>query len=244
MQLDVYFPCDDGHAMRGVLTLPDGAGEGRRPGLLLLYEVFGMNEEMKRVARDLASEGYVVLIPDLFDRGAKVLCIARAIRDITRGEGRSFADLEAARRFLSTRPEVDGARLGVIGFCMGGAFTLVLAMKGDYRAAAPFYGQVPDIMPRACPVVASFGERDEPLRDAASKLRRHLERLGVDHDIKVYEDAGHSFYTQPVGFIAEKLGPLLPMHAAYHEPSAVDARRRVIAFFQKHLVQDDTTLSG
>jgi carboxymethylenebutenolidase len=234
-QSEVTFPCDDGHPMRGVLTLPAGSPAAPRPGLLLIYEVFGMNDEMKRVARDLAAEGYVVLIPDLFDRGLKVICVARAVRAMMTGKGQPLDDLEAARRYLASRPEVDSARLGVVGLCMGGGFALLLATTGRYQAVAPFYGQVPDDMPRACPIVASYGGRDEPLNDAPEKLRRHLTRLGVEHEIKVYDDAGHSFYTHPVGWIAEKIGPLLPMHAEHHDAAASDARARMLAFFEKHL---------
>ncbi|MDC3952786.1 dienelactone hydrolase family protein [Polyangium jinanense] len=232
-QREIRFPCDDGFSMRGILTLPDRQEPG--PGLLLIYEVFGLNEEMKRVAREFAEAGYVVLIPDLFHRGPKLLCVARAIRSIVKQSGRPLDDLDAARRYLASRPEVDAKRLGVVGFCMGGGFAIVLAMRGHYKVAAPFYGEVPEDLPSACPTVASFGGLDEPLRDAPVRLRRSLDKLGVPADIKVYEDAGHSFYTRIEGPILQKIGPLLPMHAGYHEPSALDAKDRVLAFFQKHL---------
>jgi carboxymethylenebutenolidase len=234
-QIDVTFPCDDGHQMRGVLTLPAGSSSAPRPGLILIYEVLGLNEEMKRVSRDLAAEGYVVLVPDLFDRGLKFLCIASAIRAMMKQKGQPIDDLEAARRYLADRPEVDRERLGVVGFCMGGGFALLLAMSGRYKVAAPFYGQVPDDMPLSCPVVASYGGKDKPLTGAAGKLRGHMERLGVDHDIKLYEDAGHSFFTHPIGFFSTKIGPMLPMHVAYDENAANDSRERMFAFLKKHL---------
>lgn len=233
-QHDITFPCDDGFEMRGVLTLPEGPLEGR-PALLLIYEVLGLNEEMKRVAREFAEAGYVVLIPDLFHRGPKFLCIARSIRSIMKQRGQPLDDLDAARRYLSARTEVDPTKLGIVGFCMGGGFAIVLAMRGHYKAIAPFYGEVPEELPAACPMVASYGARDKPLAGAPSRLRKHLERLGVEHDIKVYEGAGHSFYTKAEGFIAEKIGPLLPMRVGYHEPSALDAKSRVMEFFDKHL---------
>ncbi|UQA60932.1 dienelactone hydrolase family protein [Polyangium aurulentum] len=235
-QIDITFPCNDGHPMRGVLTLPAGSSSSApRPGLILIYEILGLNEEMRRVARDLAAEGYAVLIPDVFDRGLKFVCVAGAIRSMMKGEGQLIDDLEAGRRYLASRPEVDGERLGVVGFCMGGGFALLLAMSGRYQVAAPFYGQVPDEMPLSCPVVASYGGKDKPLIGAAEKLRGHLERLGVDHDIKTYEDAGHSFFTRPIGFVATKIGPMLPMHVAHHEGAANDSRERMLAFLKKHL---------
>jgi carboxymethylenebutenolidase len=235
VQIDVRFPCDDGHAMGGVLTIPPSATDTRRPALLLVYEIFGMNAEMRRVARDLAAEGYVVLIPDLFDRGARPLCIARAVHAISKGEGQPLDDLEAARRWLAARPEADPERMGVIGFCMGGGFALVLAMTGRYKVAAPFYGQAPARMPQSCPVVASFGARDPQFARFAPRLRENLAALGVPHDVKVYPEAGHSFYTHAPRGILGYLGGIGPLHATHHAPSAQDAKARVLAFFREYL---------
>jgi carboxymethylenebutenolidase len=89
----------------------------------------------------------------------------------------------------------------------------------------------------ACPIVGSFGRKDRTLRGAAQKLDRALEALGIDHDVKEYPDAGHSFLNDHRGVSARivftALGPLLG--PGYHEPSAQDARRRILAFFDRHL---------
>jgi len=232
MQVETVFPTSDG-TMPAVLTLPDEA-EGPVPGLLMIYEIFGMSDEMRRVARDLAAEGYAVLIPDLFARGrVRALCVAATMRTMVNGSGAAMDDLEAARRWLADRPEVDGTRLGTIGFCMGGSFALLLARTGLYKVSAPFYGRPPDL-PRSCPVVASFGGRDRGMRGAPEKLTADLEAAGVPHDIKVYPDAGHSFFTRTPGLTGQ-LVRRLPIHAEYHEASAQDAHRRVVAFFREHL---------
>ena len=232
MQVETVFPTSDG-TMPAVLTLPDEA-EGPVPGLLMIYEIFGMSDEMRRVARDLAAEGYAVLIPDLFARGrVRALCVAATMRTMVNGSGAAMDDLEAARRWLADRPEVDGTRLGTIGFCMGGSFALLLARTGLYKVSAPFYGRPPDL-PRSCPVVASFGGRDLGMRGAPEKLTADLEAAGVPHDIKVYPDAGHSFFTRTPG-LKGQLVRRLPIHAEYHEASAQDAHRRVVAFFREHL---------
>lgn len=235
MQSDVTFSCDDGFVMPAVLTTPDDEHEGARPGLLLIYEALGMNEEMTRVARDLAGEGWTVLIPDLFARGAKPLCIARCLRTVATGKGAPLDDLEAARRYLAALPGVDEQRLGAIGFCMGGGFALLLAMTGNYQASAPFYGMAPKEMPRSCPVVASYGAKDKVLASAPATLSKNLADLGVPHDVKVYPEVGHSFYTEAPGRILRMVGPYTPMALGYHEPSARDARERVVAFFHEHL---------
>ena len=232
MQVETVFPTSDG-TMPAVLTLPDGA-QGPVPGLLMIYEIFGMSDEMRRVARELAAEGYAVLIPDLFARGrVRALCVAATMRTMVNGSGAAMDDLEAARRWLADRPEVDGTRLGTIGFCMGGSFALLLARTGLYKVSAPFYGRPPDL-PRSCPVVASFGGRDLGMRGAPEKLTADLEAAGVPHDVTVYPDAGHSFFTRTPG-LKGQLVRRLPIHAEYHEASAQDAHRRVVAFFREHL---------
>lgn len=235
MQTDVTFHCDDGFAMPGVLTTPNSVSEVPRPGMLLIYEALGMNDEMARVARDLADEGWTVLIPDLFARGATPVCVARCLKTVATGKGAPLDDLDAARRWLAALPGVDGERMGVIGFCLGGGFALLLAMTGKYQASAPFYGIAPKQMPRSCPVVASYGGRDLVLTKDPDRLRANLERLDVPHDVKVYPEAGHSFHTQAPGRVTEMIGPYTPLRIGYDEPSARDAHRRVVAFFRKHL---------
>lgn len=235
MQSDVRFPCGDGFSMPGVLTTPTIERSGPRPGLLLIYEALGMNDEMARVARELSDEGWTVLIPDLFARGRKPLCVARCLRAMRTGEGGALDDLESARGWLAELPEVDAARIGVVGLCMGGGFALLLAMTGRYRASAPFYGQVPKKMPTSCPVVGSYGAKDVTLRRAPAALERNLQLLGVPHDVKTYPEVGHSFYTRPHNRVLEMVGPYTPFHLGYDEPTAKDAYERVVAFFRQHL---------
>ena len=234
MQTEVTLTAGGGVQYPGVLTVPDDA-DGPRPALMMIYEVFGMTDEMKRVARDLAAEGYVVLIPDLFARSSpRALCVARTMRTMSRGEGPELHDLETARRWLAERPEVDADRIGAIGFCMGGSFALMLARTGLYKVSAPFYGTVQPDLPRSCPVVASYGGKDRITAANAPKLTARLDELGVPHDVKVYPDAGHSFFTRTEGLFG-RIAPRTPLHAEYHEPSAKDAHERIVAFFAEHL---------
>ncbi len=95
MQVETVFPATDGTPMPAVLTVPDGA-DGPVPGVLMIYEIFGMSDEMRRVARDLAAKGYAVLIPDLFARGSVgALCVAATMRTMVTGRGAAVDDLEA-----------------------------------------------------------------------------------------------------------------------------------------------------
>ena len=233
VQTEIVFPSSDGRPLPGVLTVPDGV-EGPVPGLVMIYEIFGMTDEMRRVARDLAANGYAVLIPDLFAAGpAKPLCVAATMRAMASGHGRAVDDLEAARVWLAARPEVDGSRLGAIGFCMGGGFALLLAGTGLYKVSAPFYGQVPELR-TSCPVVGSYGGRDAGMRGQPEKLVARMEELGVPHDVKVYPDVGHSFFTRTPGLLGRVVARS-PIHAEYDEASAADAHRRIVTFFAEHL---------
>ncbi len=103
--------------------------------------------------------------------------------------------------------------------------------------SAPNYGPLPkqaeQALRGACPVVASFGRRDPGLRGTAAELERTLTALGVEHDVKEYPDAGHSFLNR------HGLGPLAVVERiagfSYHEPSAEDAWARILQMFQRHL---------
>ena len=112
---------------------------------------------------------------------------------------------------------------------------------GEYDASSVNYGSVPkdalDLLAGACPIVGSYGAKDPTLRKAPGELERILTTHGIDHDIRVYADAGHSFLNEhtpgeepPWALVAGKLS-----HTEYHEPSAMDARRRILDFFGHHL---------
>jgi len=226
--------------MSASLALPSAAAEPR-PGLLVLHEIYGLNADIRRIAARFADEGYVALAPDLYaGRGPRLLCVLRTLQALRRGQGPAFLDLEAARLWLCERPEVDASRIGVVGFCMGGGFATLFAVRAPLGVAAPFYGQTPESMEELmgiCPVVASYGERDRFFVSHAQQLGRHLEELGVPHDLKMYPGVGHSFMNQPSGWLP-KIFAAGPMSIGYNEAAAEDAWRRMLSFFGEHLVRN------
>lgn len=237
--IDVRFPVEGGREMRGALALPPDLRPGeRRPGVVVLHEIHGLNDDIRGIAARLAALGYVALAPDLYDRpGPRLLCIARTFATLRRGTGDAFDDLEAARRWLAARPEVDGSRIGAIGFCMGGGFALLFAVRAPLGATANFYGEVPaeaSELRGVCPVLGSFGGRDRMFGPKGALLERHLGELGVEHDVKVYPDAGHSFVNRQDGLLAT-IGAWGPLRVGYDPVAAEDAWRRVEAFFGRHL---------
>jgi carboxymethylenebutenolidase len=120
---------------------------------------------------------------------------------------------------------------------MGGGFALALAATNRrFLASSVNYGTVPndaeELLKTACPVIGSFGAQDYMMKGAASRLKTGLTINGVAHDVKEYPDAGHAFlntHDGATGWVMARIG------MRYHEPSAADARARILAFFGRHL---------
>jgi carboxymethylenebutenolidase len=232
--------------VKAALAMPETHGEtsvGARAAVILLHEAFGLNDDLRRIAARFADNGYVALAPDFVGRGApKPICIARFFRGLGEvGTGRPYRDLAAAREWLGARPEVDGERIGVAGFCVGGGFAILHASQAhDVQVIAPFYAHLPrniDALRDICPVVASYGGRDRSLAGAGERLAAALSTFGIPHDVRTYDDAGHSFMNRRSGVIGW-IGRVSPMHAGYVESAAEDAWRRMLDFFAVHLAAE------
>ncbi len=209
---------------------------GRVPGVIVLHDAGGMSQDHRNQADWLAEAGFLAVALNLYHRGGLVLCIRTVIRDAIARKGPTFDDIESARTWLSARPGCNG-RVGVIGFCMGGGFALMLVSGHGFSAASVNYGgKLPEdidaFLATACPVVGSYGAKDRWNQGVAAQLERALERAQVAHDVKEYPDAGHSFMNNHQTFLFK----LLRFSGiAYDEAATLDARRRITTFFHTHL---------
>jgi carboxymethylenebutenolidase len=214
----------DKDRLQGYIARPEG--EGPFPGVVIIHEAFGLNENMQDIARRFADEGYVAFAVDHFAGRNRAACMARFIGGMLRGTPERFGigDLKKALSVLAEQPSVDGERVGAIGFCMGGGFAVAWACTDDrLRAIAPFYGVNPrplSAVSRSCPVVGSYPEKDFTAR-SGRKLDAELERHGIPRDIKIYEGARHSFFND--------------RGRSYDPGASEDAWRRTLAFFDEHV---------
>lgn len=213
---------------------PTGAGPW--PGVVILHEGFGMTRDIVRITDRFAANGYLSITPWLFHRGNKVACIVRTFKAMSTGEGVAVDDIIAARHHLIADPRCNG-KVGVVGFCMGGGFCLVLGPRGIFDASAPNYGDWPkelSSLQDSCPTVASYGARDRMLKGAAAKLETLLSKGEVPRDIKEYPNVGHCFMND-FGI----RGPMKVIQSiarmSYSEPEAEDAWQRIFAFFGTYL---------
>lgn len=216
--------------------LAETTGSRPSPGVIVLHDVGGMSRDHRNQADWLAEAGFLALAVDLYYLGGLLRCIRGVARDLMAQSGPTFEDVEACRLWLSNYPNCTG-KIGVIGFCMGGGFALMLVSGHGFSAASINYGgklppDVDTFLKAPCPVIGSYGAKSRWERGAAEELERALTRALVAHDVKEYPEAGHSFMNNKEQFWFKLLryGGI-----AYNEPAAMDARRRITVFFHTHL---------
>lgn len=180
-------------------TLYSPAGKGPFPALIVIHEWWGLNDWVKEQASKFADQGYVALAVDLY-RG-KVATTPEMAHEIMRGvpEDRAKRDLRAAFDYLASQPNVKKDRIGSVGWCMGGGYSLDVALLEPTLSAAVInYGHLatdPAEMKKInAPILGSFGGKDGGIPpEDVKKFGATLESLGKKVQIKIYPDAGHAF---------------------------------------------------
>ncbi len=211
--------------MEGYLARPEG--DGPFPGVVVIHEAFGLNENIKDITRRFANEGYAALAVDLFRGRSKFICMFRFFGGMRSNplEHEGIQSLKSALTFLGEQPSADANRIGAVGYCLGGSFAVAWACADDrLKAIAPYYGQNPPLeaVKRACPVVGSYPGNDFTTK-AGEKLDQTLTQYNIPHDIKIYPGAKHSFFNDT--------------SRNHNAEAAQDSWQRVLAFFKDHLAE-------
>jgi hypothetical protein len=136
---DIELPLAHG-SIPGYLAVPSDGGPW--PAVVVLHEVFGLNDDIRRISDRFAANGYLAFAPALFSRGPKPLCIVSVFRSLATGKGSAVDDIVAVAESLRADDRTTGT-VGSAGFCMGGGFCLLLADRGVFDATAPTYGPFP-----------------------------------------------------------------------------------------------------
>jgi carboxymethylenebutenolidase len=235
---EVAIELPNGNVMRAHWVLPDQPN-GFDAAIIAIHDIFGYSDDIRRIARRLAENGYAVLAPNLYDRpGMKPLCVVKTLKAHETGKGYSFEQLEACRTWLLKQDEQPASKVGLMGFCMGGRFALLYAARAPVQVVAPFYGGVPakaEDLQGICPAVGGWGRKDLIYGGHGDRLERHLTTLGVEHDIKTYPEAGHSYMNDHQNYVFRNLAWYSPLRARHDPEAAEDSWQRVLAFFGKTL---------
>jgi carboxymethylenebutenolidase len=231
----IRIPVTDTQTHEGALALPD-EGDPPFPGVVVIHDIYGFSADLQRHCQRFADAGYAAIAPDLY-QGRRPGCVVKTMTSMATGKGFAYEVIDAARNVLGARDDVAANRIGVAGFCMGGSFALIAAADQSFAVAAPFYGAVPHKASRLqglCPTIAQFGGQDTVFVPHAKRLARHLEELGIDHEVHIYEEAGHSFMNQLEGRLAP-LGRHTPIHAFYNSATEAKAWEKLLDFFARHM---------
>lgn len=186
----------NGDAVAAYLAKPPS---GRGPGVLVIQEWWGLVDHIRDVCDRLAREGFVALAPDLYrgESGSDPDEAGRLMMDLE--IPRALADLDAAAQELLNTDAVDGSKLGVVGFCMGGQLALAAGCRNQrIGAIVDFYGVHPnvslDFSSLGAPVLGIFAENDDFIPAAAvAALGKDLEAAGVTATLRTISGAQHAF---------------------------------------------------
>jgi carboxymethylenebutenolidase len=234
----IQYPSQDGTQINAYCSRP--VADGRYPGVVVIMEAFGLIEHIKDVSRRFAEQGYLAIAPDMYTREGspdptvmdQVIQTMLSVPDT-----QAVADLEGAIVYLKNQMDSNG-KVGSIGFCSGGRYSLILGCKSmDLDAAVDSAGgfiiqeqhtpqrpvsPIAMIPTLSCPLLALFGEEDpNPSPAHAARLQEELDRHGQTYEFRMYRHAGHAFFAD--------------YRPSYRAAAAQDMWHRVLVFYDKYL---------
>lgn len=231
----------DGQEMSVYSSVPSGSGPF--PAVLIAHPASGVSEFTQSIADRLAEAGFAGVAPDLFHRVTEDMTADGTAKNAFLKDAEIVADINATVDWLRVHPAINGDRIGVTGFCMGGRVAwLAAASNPHFKAVVPYYPgnlwvardavQSPFELAANinCPILTQFGEVDEnPSQEDMRKLDDELTRLGKPHQFYTYPTAGHAFmdFGQPNRYQKEASDASWP---------------RTVEFFAQHL--QEVAVSG
>lgn len=211
---------------------------GPFPVVLVVQEIFGVNDHIKHICRRLANDGYFAVAMDLFARQGDVskMDVQQVLHKVAPNvsDEQVLADLDASVEYVRASGKGDLERLGITGFCWGGRMVwLYAAHQPQLHAGAAWYGRLTGGFRKGgkqpidvagelkAPVLGLYGGKDQgiPLADV-ERMREAIQKAGKDSEIVVYPDAGHAFNAD--------------YRPSYHEASAKDAWAKMLAWFETY----------
>lgn len=217
----------DGAELRGYLAKPAGSAEGL-PGLIVIHEWWGLNDNIRRVTERLAGEGYVALAVDLY--GGESAETPKGAMQLMQGlqQNTEVAEENLRQAFSYLTEKAGAPMIGSIGWCLGGRWSLraALLMPSDIDATVIYYGSLTtdeaELARLEMPILGNFAANDPVIPvETVNEFTATLQSLGKSVDVKIYEGAQHAFSN--------------PSGTAYNAAAAEDAWQRTVAFFRSHL---------
>lgn len=217
----IQLTAGDGHQFGAYRADPAGTPKG---GLVLIQEIFGVNEHIRDLCDQYAADGYAVIAPALYDRAERDADLGYDDEDRKKGVAlRGQVSWEVITQDLGASAIAlkDCGKVGVIGFCFGGSVAWVGADTGHFDAAVCYYGGgIDQLLDKSakCPVMLHYGEADQGI----PMEKVETVRAGVpDAAIHTYAGAGH-------GFVCDA-------RASFHEEATRVSRGRTLEFFAQHI---------
>ena len=223
----------EGVTLKGYLAYDD-AGEGKRPGVLVVHEWWGHNDYARKRARMLAELGYTALAVDMYGDGKQANHpddAGKFAGEVTQNMPVAKARFLAALNLLKSDPTVDADKIAAIGYCFGGGIVLNMARMGvDLKGVVSFHGSLGSEDPAQpgtvkAKVLVCHGAADSFItEEQIADFKKEMEAAGVDYKFIAYEGAVHSFTNPDADRYAEEFGLGVGYNAAADQMSWADMR--------------------
>lgn len=216
-----------GENFKGYLVTPKKTG--KYPGVIMIHEWWGLNQNIKEMANTLAKEGYLVLAVDLYEgKIAETAEDAQAYAtEVRKNQDRAILQMREAVAYLKEQKGYAG-KMASLGWCFGGGMSLQLSLEEDLDATVIYYGTlVTDTSKLAAlksPVLGIFGDQDTSIPvDTIHQFEEALTELKIQHEVKIYEGVGHAFAN--------------PSNPNHDPKSTKNAWKKTLAFLDKYAKQ-------